>query len=446
MSFSNHWPTRRELLLGAAALVGPAALSGRAFAGRAAASLRIDAARLQQTLEALSVHGRPAGGSFADGVSRVAYSAADVAGRAYAVELMRDARLQPRIDTAGNIFGWRDGSDRSLKPILVGSHIDSVPNGGNFDGDLGSLSAIEIVRTLNSNGLTTRHPLQVVIWSNEEGGTVGSRSTIGAIGPADLERRYGGIAMAEGVRAIGGDPTRLADARLAPGAFHCYLELHIEQGGNLEKAGMPIGVVEGIVSLDQYEVEIRGTANHAGTTPMPDRRNALLAAAMLIEAVQDVVTSEPGRQVGTVGRLEVFPNAPNVVPGVVKHSVELRDISPEKIARLGDEVQRRAQEIAQKTKTEISMTKVEHIEPAVASPEVQSQVEAAASALGLKTVRVPSGAIHDAQLMARVGPMGMVFVPSVNGISHSPRELTHWADCANGANVLLHTVLAMDRL
>ena len=438
--------TRRELLVAAAAALGTSAVSRASSGQSAGAAVRIDATRLQRSLEELSVHGRPAGGTFADGVSRVAYSDADVAGRHYAMDLMRSAGLEPRIDAAGNIFGRRDGSDGSLKPILFGSHIDSVPGGGNFDGDLGSLSAIEIVRTFKDRGVTTRRPLEVVIWSNEEGGTVGSRATVGDIKPDDLERAYGGVRMADGLRKLGGDPIRLADSRIAPGSFHCYLELHIEQSGTLEKAVVPVGVVEGIVSIDEYEVEIRGFANHAGTTPMPERRNALLAAARLIEAVQEIVTREPGRQVGTVGRLEVSPNARNVVPGLVRHSIELRDLSAEKIARLGSQIEERAQAIARETQTEISMKLFEHDEAAIATPQIQSQIEAAAASLGLKTMRLPSGAGHDAQVMAKLGPMGMIFVPSVDGISHSPKELTRWADCANGANVLLETVLRMDRL
>ena len=251
--------------------------------------------------------------------------------------------------------------------------------------------------------------------------------------------------MFDGVRKLSGDPSRLAEARLSPGAICCYLELHIEQGGILDKANVPIGVVEGIVSIDRYDVEIRGFANHAGTTPMAERRNALLAAAKLIEAVQNVVTQAPGRQVGTVGRLQVFPNAPNVVPGLVKHSVELRDLSAEKIARLGEEIQKRAGEIARETKTEIIMKKTEHDPPAEANPEIQASIEAAAGELGLKTMRLPSGAGHDAQMIAKIGPIGMIFVPSIDGISHSPKELTRWEDCANGANVLLQTILLIDR-
>jgi N-carbamoyl-L-amino-acid hydrolase len=435
--------TRRELLSGLAAASAAASLPKPAFA-RETSALRINAARLRQSLQGLSVYGRPAGGTFADGVSRVAYSDADLAGRKYAMDLMRAAGLTPRIDSAGNITALRQGSDLSLKPILFGSHIDSVPSGGNFDGDLGSLSAIEVMHTLNDHNLTTRHPLQVIIWQNEEGGLVGSRIAAGE--SPDLARQYNGIRLADGLQKIGGDPARLEQARMAPGSFRCYLELHIEQGGTLEKTGIPIGVVEGIVSIDEYAVEIRGFANHAGTTPMPERRNALLAAAELIEAVQRIVTREPGRQVGTVGHLEVYPNATNVVPGLVKHSIELRDLSPQKLSVLGEEIRRQSQQIARETNTEIAITHLENDPPAMATPQIQTQIEQSATSLGLKTMRLPSGAGHDAQMMARLGPMGMIFVPSVGGISHSPRELTRWSDGANGANVLLHTILRMDTL
>ena len=435
---------RRELLYGmAAACVGPA-VPTLSIALEKQAGLRNDAVRLRRRLEELSAYGRPAGGTFADGVSRVAYSDADVAGRNYAMNAMREAELKPRIDPAGNIFGPRAGADASLPRILFGSHIDSVPKGGNFDGDVGSMSAIEVMQTLEEHHVTTKHPLEMVIWSNEEN-LVGSPLAAGGLDGSVLSRVYNGIRMEDGLRKIGGDPARLAEARIAPHSFCCYLELHIEQGGTLDQAKIPIGVVEGVVSIDEYQVEIHGFANHAGTTPMRERRNALLAAAKLIAAVQDVVTREPGRQVGTVGQLQVFPNAHNVVPGLVKHSIELRDLSAEKVARMGDEIQRRAQEIAQETGTEIQITKVDHHPAAMADPEIQKTIEEAAAGLGLKTMRLPSGAGHDAQWMARLAPMGMIFIPSIGGISHSPKELTAWRDCANGANVLLQTILSLDR-
>ena len=436
---------RRDFASSLAVATVAAAFPCLGFCQEAASGLRINADRLRKNLEGLSLYGRPEGGTFADGVTRVGFSDACVAGRNYAMQLMRGFGMEPRVDPVGNIFGSRAGSDQSLKPILFGSHIDSVPSGGNFDGDLGSMSAIEVMHTLKERGVTTRHPLQMVIWTDEENTFAGSGSAAGVLQPSDLSRMSNGISLADGLRKLGGDPTRLAEARLPPGAFHCYLELHIEQGGILYKANVPIGVVEGIVSIDEYDVEIRGFANHAGTTPMTERHNALLAAAKLIEAVQEVVTREPGRQVGTVGRLQVFPNAPNVVPGLVKHSIELRDLSAETIARLGNEIHKRAQEIARDTGTEITMDRVGHAAPAVADPDMQAKIEAAAKELGLRTMRLPSGAGHDAQMMARISPIGMIFVPSVGGISHSPKEFTHWQDCANGANVLLRTILLIDR-
>ena len=429
------------------ALAAGLASAMRVAYGRPAKSvydLRIDALRLQHSLEELSTFGRPVGGSFADGVSRVAYSDADLAGRGYVLGLLRAARLEPRIDAAGNIQAIRAGSVAALKPIVFGSHIDSVPNGGNFDGDLGSLAAIEVIRTLEDHGVRTRHPLEVAIWSNEEGGPVGSQIVIEGPQQSDLERTFNGTSMREGLARIGGNSAQLDAARLAPGSIHSYLELHIEQGGVLEKAGVPIGVVDGIVSIDEYTVEIRGVANHAGTTPMPERHDAMLAAAKLIEAVHEEVTRTAGRQVGTVGQLTVSPNAPNVIPGLVKHSIEFRDLSESTLAHLRAATRERAAQIARETGTEITITQVVHDPPALAAVELQRQIEAAAASLGLRTVHLPSGAGHDAQFLAKIAPMGMIFVPSVGGVSHSPKELTRWSDCANGANVLLQTVLRVD--
>jgi beta-ureidopropionase / N-carbamoyl-L-amino-acid hydrolase len=230
------------------------------------------------------------------------------------------------------------------------------------------------------------------------------------------------------------------------GAHHCYLELHIEQGGTLERQGIPVGVVEGIVSIYRYEVTVTGFANHAGTTPMADRQDALVAASHLTIAVRHIVSLEPGRQVGTVGRLDVTPNAPNVIPGVVRLTIELRDLSAEKLTRLADRIRLRAAEIAKDTKTSIEFVSSDRRPPSIAAVEVQRAIERSAKRLGLATERMPSGAGHDAQMMAQLSPMGMIFVPSVRGISHSPLELTRWDDCARGADVLLGAVLEMDRV
>jgi beta-ureidopropionase / N-carbamoyl-L-amino-acid hydrolase len=414
-----------------------------------APDLRIDARALRERIEALSKFGRPAGGAFADGVSRIAYSDADIEGRRYVMELMKAAALQPRIDPAGNIFATRSGTEPRLPPILFGSHIDSVPGGGNFDGDLGSLSALGALEALDAAAIRTRHPLEMVIWAHEEGFAFGrglacSRIVAGEVAPADMNEVWNGMRRGDALRRIGGNPDRILEARRPKGAHHCYLELHIEQGGTLEGAGVPIGVVEGIVAIDKYDAVVTGFANHAGTTPIAERHDAMLAAAHLTVAVRNAVTRAPGRQVGTVGHIEVTPNSPNVIPGLARLSIELRDLSPQKLVAMMDDIRAKAREIAANTQTTIEFIPAMRAAPAVASAEVQSAIERAAASLALGTSRLPSGAGHDAQMMALLGPMGMIFVPSVGGVSHSPKELTHWEDCARGADVLLRTVLEMD--
>jgi N-carbamoyl-L-amino-acid hydrolase len=290
----------------------------------------------------------------------------------------------------------------------------------------------------------------MVVWSAEEGvafnrGLNGSRIVAGDVKPSDMDQVWNGMTRADAIRKIGGDPGRIMEAIRRRGSHHCYLELHIEQGGTLERQSIPVGVVEGIVSIDRHEVAVTGFANHAGTTPIADRQDALLAASHLTIAVRQIVSSEPGRQVGTVGRLDVTPNAPNVIPGVVRLTIELRDLSPEKLTRLAERIRLRAAEIARDTKTLIEFTSSNHNAPANAAVEVQRAIEQSAGRLGLASQRMPSGAGHDAQMMAQLSPMGMIFVPSVRGISHSPLELTRWDDCARGADVLLGTVLEMDR-
>ncbi|MBI4541786.1 MAG: Zn-dependent hydrolase [Gemmatimonadetes bacterium] len=405
-------------------------------------SLRVNPARLNRHLSQLAEFGRTPSG----GTSRLAYSEADRAGRDYVRRLMREARLAVRVDTGGNILGRRPGRDPALPPILFGSHIDSVPEGGNYDGDVGSLGAIECVQTLAENGVVTRHPLEAVVFSNEEGGLIGSRAMIGELGPAELDLvSRSGKTIREGIPFIGGDPDRLALARRVRGDVACYLELHVEQGGTLHEAGVSIGVVEGIVGIRWYEVTIEGFANHAGTTPMDRRRDALLAAAQLILAVNGVVTAEPGRQVGTVGRISALPGAPNVIPGRVVLSVELRDLSAERIESLYRRVVVEAERIARDSGTRVSFRLLNENTPAPTDPAVRRVIAEACRSLGLSHRALPSGAGHDAQHLARIAPVGMIFVPSVDGISHSPAEFTRPEDVAQGADVLLQAILAIDR-
>jgi len=401
----------------------------------------VNGERLNRQIAELAEFGKNSFG----GVSRVAYSDFDRQGREYAKGVMRAANLDVSVDAAGNIWGRRAGSEAGRKPLIFGSHIDSVPEGGNYDGTVGSLGAIEVARTLGESKVTTRHPLEVVIFQNEEGGTVGSRALVGEVSDSDLRlATRSGKTIGDGITFIGGDLSKLAGVRRAPGAAAAYVELHIEQGGNLEREKLDIGVVEGIVGIGWWDVTIEGFSNHAGTTAMNDRRDSMLAAARFTEMVNRVVTSVPGRQVGTVGRLQAFPGAPNVIPGKVVLSLELRDLDAKKIATLYERVRSEAAQIGEATGTTFAYQSTHDSAPALTDKRVQQVVEGSAKALGLTTKHMPSGAGHDAQHMARLCPSGMIFVPSAGGISHSPKEFSTPKDITNGANVLLRTVLALD--
>ena len=425
-----------RLALFCALLVAPAVFA------QTPTQVRVNGARIHSHLAALSQFGRNPQG----GVSRVAYTPADVQGREYAIQLMKDAGLDVHLDAAGNIVGSRPGSDPSLKPLLIGSHIDSVPEGGNYDGDVGSLSSIEVAQTLKERNITLRHPLQVIIWQNEEGVTIGSQ----AVGSGADEKLLSmispsGKTVREGTRLIGGNPDQIASARRQQGSIAGYFELHIEQGGTLERDKIDIGVVEGIVGILHSDVTIEGFANHAGTTPMDQRHNALLSAARFIDRVNQIVTGVPGRQVGTVGWIKVQPGAYNVIPGKVTLGLELRDLDEKKFLSLFDQVRVAATEIGQRNQTRFSFTEPVVNHPAFTDKGFQKLVDDTAKSLGFSTKLMPSGAGHDAQELAPIGPIGMIFIPSIGGISHAPKEFSRPQDIENGANVLLQTVLAFDK-
>jgi N-carbamoyl-L-amino-acid hydrolase len=433
---------KRRTFIGSSAAVAAGAALGPGLAQSGQSSLRINGERINRHLVELSEFGKNPQG----GVSRIAYSEADRMGRAYAINRMKAAQLETSIDTAGNIWGRRAGSVPGLKPIVFGSHIDSVPEGGNYDGDVGSLGAIEVAQIFAEKGITTRHPLEVVIWQNEEGGLYGSHAATGIMTAQELAGvSVSGKTIREGIAFLGGDPTRLEASRKAVGSVAGYFELHIEQGGTLEKERVEIGIVEGIVAIASWEVTIEGFANHAGTTAMSDRKDSLLAAARFVEMVNRVVTSEPGRQVGTVGRIQAFPGARNVIPGRVVCSLEIRDLDVPKIDRLAANIQRQAVLIGDQngTKFIFRTASTEH-KPAISDPAMRGHIAGACKLLGLSTKLMPSGAGHDAQNMALIGPMAMIFIPSIGGISHSPKEYSTPKDIENGVNVLLHAVLAAD--
>jgi len=408
-----------------------------------ASSPRVNGKRIVDHLSALSQFGKNPQG----GVSRVAFSEADRQGRDYVVGLMRAAGLDTVIDAAGNLVGRRAGTEPSLMPLVMGSHIDSVPEGGNYDGDVGSLGAIEVAQTLAENKTSIRHPLEVIIFADEEGGTIGSHALSGEITDKQLNLvSNSGKTIRDGIRFIGGDPDKLASIRRKRGDIAAYLELHIEQGGILDNEKINIGVVEGIVGITQWEVKIEGFANHAGTTPMNQRRDAMLAAAKFIEAVNRIVTSVPGRQVGTVGKLQAWPGAYNVIPGKVVLGLELRDLDGAKVGTIYQKIREEASVIAKSTGTTFDFTETNSIVAAPTDQRIRKLIDETAKSLGLSTKWLPSGAGHDAQEIARLCPVGMIFVPSVAGISHSPKEFSRPEDIANGANVLLHTLLKLDSL
>ena len=416
----------------------------------ASTDFHVNRQRLWDTLQKLSEFGRPPGAGFEGGVTRLGFSAEDLAARAYVTSLLRDAGLTVRVDPAGNLFARREGTE-NLPVLLFGSHIDSVPNGGNFDGQVGSMGALEVMRTLGERGVKTRHPLELVIWVNEEGhhfgkGVFGSAAAAGLLGPEVLDRRDSdGLTLADWLRRYGQDPARFAEAQIAKGALAGYLELHIEQGGILDERGIPIGVVQGIVGINWWTCTAEGFANHAGTTPMDRRQDAFAAAARAALAVREEVRAEPGRQVGTVGYAKVEPGARNIIPGRVEFPVELRDLDADKVAPLWVRIEQRFQKISAEENVKINCVPLSHDIPARTDPALQQVIRDAATAVGLATLDLPSGAGHDAQNMAHLAPIGMIFVPSRGGISHSPREYSSPEHVANGAEVLYRSLLLLDQ-
>jgi N-carbamoyl-L-amino-acid hydrolase len=431
---------RREFAALAAATVASGAINPRALL--AASQVDVNAERLNRRLVELGRFGaNPSGG-----VTRLAYTDANREALAAVTQWMREARLETAVDYAGNLIGRRAGRDRTLRPIVFGSHIDSVPEGGNYDGNVGSMAAIEVAHTLAERGVPLRHPIEVAIWSNEEGGLYGSRAVSGQLEPAELEQlSRSGKTIRDGITFLGGDPAKLTEVRRRPGAITAYLEMHIEQGGILHATGTNIGIVEGIVGIQHWDVTVTGFANHAGTTPMDQRRDALLAAARFVDAVERIVRSVPGRQVGTVGRIQAWPGAPNVIPGRVACSLELRDLDESKIVALFDRIRDEAVRIGSATGTSFEFTQTLRNVPAPSDLRIRAIIGDTARERGLSARLMPSGAGHDAQSMAVLGPVGMIFVPSVDGISHSPKEFSRPEDIVNGANVLLDVVRRIDR-
>jgi N-carbamoyl-L-amino-acid hydrolase len=393
--------------------------------------ISVNQQRIEKRIFELSEFGKDSTGR----TNRVAFSKGDIAGRGWLINLMKKAGLEVHIDYAGNIIGKREGKNPGEKPIAFGSHIDMVPYGGNYDGCLGSVAALEVIETMNENKLRTSHPLEMIVFIDEEGGVIGSSAMVGKVRPAALkETTKSGLTLESGIKALGGNAERLQEVKRNKGDLTAFVELHIEQGGILEKANTQIGVT------------VEGIANHAGTTPMNARTDALLTASKLIIAAHEVINSYEGRQVGNVGQITAEPGAPNVIPGKAVFSLELRDLSADKIFSMFHAIEAKAAAIEKNTGTHISFRSLNRSAvPAIMSTSVKDKIVASAKKLGLSYQTIQSGAGHDAQEMSEITPAGMIFIPSVAGISHSPKEFSKPVDMKNGANVLLHTILAIDK-
>jgi N-carbamoyl-L-amino-acid hydrolase len=404
--------------------------------------IRVDAARLKRDLEELNAIGRTAEG----GVSRPAWSEADTQARRWLQERIKAAGLESRVDAAGNIFGrWQSGGP----VVMVGSHVDSVPNGGAFDGALGVLAGLECLRRIKEAGLRLRNPLELVAFTDEEGafgGFFGSYAFTGALRSEEIPN----LKDATGLRMVDAMAQGGMDAMAAPAAFRdpkeirAYVELHIEQGPVLETHGVPIGVVDAIVGIRRFGITFRGRADHAGTTSMTDRRDALLGATDLVQQGRELVLTEgtPASRL-TVGVLKVKPGAANIVPAEVYLTYELREASAEMLRSLADRSRALIADVASAWGLTVSVETILDIEPVALSDEIKGCIATAAEELGHKHMRLPAMAGHDAQVVGRVAKAGMIFVPSKDGRSHSPAEFTSAEDVERGANVLLLTLLKL---
>lgn len=411
------------------------------------ASLRVCRERFLQSINDLANIGATVDG----GLTRFALTDEDRQARQWLQNYGAKYGLASHFDNAGNLFIYAEAdSTKKMPPLLVGSHVDTVPNGGCFDGALGVLAGLEALICLQEAEVALERPVRLAAWTEEEGsrfrgGLMGSRAFIGEVRPEELQDRDAdGISLAQALEAWGLDPGGIPDLAQKPGDLHAYLELHIEQGGQLEAAGLQIGVVTGIVGIRRYNIVVEGQANHAGTTPMALRKDALAGAAEMILAVEaEVKHSGHDNAVATVGKLQVFPGGVNVVPGRVEFTLGIRDIETGAMDEIESSIIEAFEEIAARRGLGLSIEAAPAVKPAPLAKEIQQTIAAVAGQLGYSWRYMPSGAGHDAQHLARICPTGMIFVPSRGGISHSPQEFTSDDQCVQGANVLLNTIIRL---
>ena len=398
---------------------------------------RVDRGRLGQEMATLAELGATPAGA----VTRIAYSEADRQARDWLDAQFTDLGMSVRRDQAGNSIALLPGRDPGLKAIALGSHTDTVPEGGRYDGSLGLIAALSCVRSLRGAGLQLRHPLAVINFEAEEatmaGATFGSRAFVGELDPAIIERRaWDGRTVRSHLEAAGLEPRAVPEAARGRESLTAFLELHIEQGPVLDAAGVPIGIVEGIVGIRRYAVDFPGIANHAGTTPMADRDDALVRAAPFVVAVRDAAVTHG--IVGTVGTLQVSPGSPNVIPGGVTIDVELRSADDGMLTAAEQDLRRSANAVAAELRP-LSAKAPERF-----SRHILERLGNVCEQAGLSHRRLWSGAGHDAGLLASITDAAMIFVPSKGGVSHSVEELTEQEDCVNGARILLEALVDLD--
>ena len=406
----------------------------------ALAALRIDGARLWQSLMDLAQIGATPKG----GVCRIALTDLDRQGRDLFVRWARDAGCSIRVDAIGNIFARRAGQDDGLPPVMTGSHIDTQPTGGKFDGNYGVLAGLEVVRTLNATGVRTRAPIEVAVWTNEEGSRfvpvmMGSGVFAGAftLEHALAQRDAQGVSVGEALASIG------YAGQLGPApAVGSYFEAHIEQGPVLENHARVIGVVTAALGQRWYDVTVQGMEAHAGPTPMELRRDALLAASELVLEVNRIAVQRAPHARGTVGTMELFPNSRNVIPGRASLSVDLRAPDDAQLLDMDAALRAACARIATERSLQITVEQVVYFPPQPFTPQLVQAVRANADDLGYSSMDVVSGAGHDAVYLARVAPAAMIFVPCDDGISHNEIENAAAEHLEAGCNVLLRAMLA----
>jgi N-carbamoyl-L-amino-acid hydrolase len=405
--------------------------------------LKINARRLLSDLEALSQIGRAPGG----GVSRPAMSPADLEGRAWFRARVEAADLEFRQDGAANLSAVLPAPDPSALTLLTGSHLDTVPNGGRYDGALGVLAALEALRTVSEASLSLPFHLEAISFTDEEGelqDQLGSQALAGALTARDLERpRGGGDRLAAGMRRLDLTPRSVLNARRDPGGLLGFVELHIEQGPRLEAAGINIGVVTAVVGIRSYWLRFMGQAAHAGTTPMDDRADAVWGASAFVGDARNLVMTRFSPGVLNCGQIKVYPGAFNIVPAEARLALELRHGSEALLDDMEGALFDLAERLAQARDLKLERELVARVIAATLDEGLMATIEGAAGRLGLSHTRMFSFAGHDAQAVSTITPSAMLFVPSVGGASHNPREFTRQEDVVNGANTLLHTLLGL---